>query len=805
MRTLFLTLLCFFSTMMIHAQGMSIVVSDEQEAALSNATVELWRSSDSMLVKAQVSDSSGKAVFGDLKQGSYYFRISRIGFLTRTTIPFQFSNDAQAHHVVRLTPTGGKLSTIRVEAQKPFIELKADKTVVHPEAWISNAGATAMEALEKMPGVTIDKDGNISLKGKQGVLVMIDGKPTYLGAAELSSYLSGMSASQISEVELMDQPPAGYDAAGNAGIINIRLKKNRQSGFNGSISLSAGHGRYPKTNDAVQLNYREGRVNVFLNYSFNYNRYLTSIYALRTYYAPDDHTVTGILEQPSEISGDAFTHSLRTGIDYTLNKKTTLGLTWTGNYLIRGSDGNNPALWKNAQGVTDSVVLTGSHNNTDWKSGGVNLNLRHEFSPGREITADLDALGYRMRTDQLFENVRSGPSGYAEASKGEIPASIGILSAKADYHAQLKKNTRFDAGWKSSAIHTDNLAAYYFAGGGNWIDDLGKSNHFLYDESLHALYGSINQVAGRWTMQGGLRYESTHYDAEQLGNAVNKDSSFSRSYNSLFPSAMVSFQADSSNGFSFSAGRRIDRPAFQKLNPFLFIINKYTYQQGNPYFRPQYTWNMQVSHAYREKIITTLSYSITNDYFSQIFLADAAGIITYTEGNLGKLHNLGLSVSMQLSPARWWSFSGQGSVNHKEFDGMVTRFYQASVTQASFSLNNQFRFGKGWAAELSGFYLSGSQQDLQEVLEPSGQLSAGLSRSLWKNKGTLRLAMRDIFHTQWMKGLTQFNHATEYFLLTRDTRVVNVSFSYRFGKASKSQRRSEGAATEEAQRAGSGG
>jgi hypothetical protein len=289
-----------------------------------------------------------------------------------------------------------------------------------------------------------------------------------------------------------------------------------------------------------------------------------------------------------------------------------------------------------------------------------------------------------------------------------------------------------------------------------------------------------------------------------LGNAVVKDSSFSRSYNSLFPSFFTAFEADSNNSFSLSAGRRIDRPPFQKLNPFLFIINKYTYQQGNPFYRPQYTWNMELTHNYKGRLMTSLSYSITRDFFSQVFPVDRNGIVIYTEGNLKKLQNFGLSVGTQLAPASWWSLSAQAILNHKRMDGFVEKNYKTAITQANFNLNSQFRFKKGWSGELSGFYTSKSQNDIQEIVDPAGQLSIGVSKSVLKSQGTVKLAARDIFYTQWMKGLTHFRDATEYFKLTRDTRVLALSFAWRFGNVFKTQRRSEGAAGDEIQRVGNG-
>jgi hypothetical protein len=560
---------------------------------------------------------------------------------------------------------------------------------------------------------------------------------------------------------------------------------------------------YPKNNNALQLNYRSGKWNFFTNYNLNLNRYFTKIYAFRRYFDTDGKTVISQLEQPSMLRGKGETHSLRAGADYSVNAKTNLGIMLSGLSLSRKGSGNSHAGWMDGNRQTDSLIQTFSKSTNQWQNAGVNLNMRHTFTASHELTADVDFINYRIGGNQYFENVGVHPSVYTEASRAELPSKIRILSAKADYTAQWK-SVKMETGWKSSIVKTDNLAQYEMFELGSWGPDLGRSNHFLYTENIHAVYGNAETRLGKWSFQGGLRYERTNYDAHQLGNAIVKDSAFSRSYHSLFPTFFASVAADSSNSFSISAGRRIDRPAFQKLNPFVFIINKYTYQQGNPYYQPQFTWNLELSHLYKDVLTTSLSYSITKDYFSQIFPLDSNGIVIYTEGNLGKLRNFGASVSLHLSPATWWTATTQAVLNHKRMEGVIGRQYFARVTQYQVNINNQFRFEKGWGGEISGFYVSRSQADIQEIVDPAGQLSAGISKQVWKNKGTLKLAVRDIFYTQWMKGNTVFEGADEYFKLTRDTRVLSLAFTWRFGKAFKTTRRSQGAAGSEIERVGNG-
>jgi iron complex outermembrane receptor protein len=767
----------------------------ESGEPLAGTTVELLRPADSSLIKVAVTDAAGNLRL-PLSSGAL-LRISRVGYATR----YHLLQEGKPELTVQLQPATASLSGVTITARRPLVQLAPGKTIVNVEAGITNAGTTVLEALEKMPGVTVDKDGNLSLKGRNGIQVMIDGRPTYLTGAELNSLLGGMSASAISQVELIDQPSARYDAAGKGGIINIRTKKTNQRGLYGSVSTAYGQGIYPKSNNSLQLNYRSGAWNLSLNYAFNYNRNFSRIDALRTYYAADETTVLSRFYQSSYFAGRSENHTVRVGVDYTVSLKTAIGLMITGVDIQRRGSADNPVQWTNAGGGIDSLLLTSTRNRTGWKNGGLNLNLRHTPSAGRELSIDLDLLDYRINTTQEVENRLRFPGTYLEANRAAVPNAIRIYSGRADYAVE-KGSWKVETGLKTVRTTTDNLSDFELLDT-TWKPDYGRSNHFLYNELIQAAYGSAQLKKGALTVQGGLRYEFTHFDARQLGNPVVKDSSFSRSYHSLFPTMMLTLAVDSNHSFSLSAGRRIDRPPFQQLNPFLSIINKYTYQRGNPFYRPQYTWNIELSHRYKEVLLTGLAYSRTTDFFSQVFPVDTSGIVIYTVGNLGKLQVLSLSVGTQLSPAPWWSLSAQAVLNHRIMEGVVARAYSVSVTQLNINLNNQFRFKKGWSAELTGFYSSRGRNDIQEIVDPAGQLSIGVARQVLQNKGTLRLAVRDIFYTQWMKGFTYFQQATEWFKLTRDTRVATLSFSYRFGKAFKATRRNSGA-REEMERVGNG-
>lgn len=762
-------------------------IFNEKKEPLDFVSVRILQKADSIRVFSTVSDSAGNLVLPDLKPGDYLLCVSRVDYEPACQdFIISATNTNTAPQILTIVLHASRqLSTVTVTAKKPPVQFLSDRTIIRVDASINNAGTTALEVLERSPGITLDKDGNISLKGRDQVLVMIDNKPSYLTGPELNALLQGMSSNDIETIELIDNPPARYDAAGNGGIINIRLKKNRQRGFNGNLSLSGAQGIYPKSNNALSLNHYSGKVNLYANYSMTINQNMLDMYALRSYYAEDDKTLLSTLEQPTFIQSIGKNHSLRTGLDYTLNKKTSVGIALAGTKIDRNGTGRGEASWKSVNSQPDSLIRTSNSNSTDWKNASVNVNLRHQFSAKQELTADLDWLGYQIKGSQGFKNIRTDNNPYTESFLGELPSKIRILSFKADHQLQLPKQYKLETGVKWAATSTNNKAAYTINKGGGWEEDLGKSNQFIYDEQIRAAYASLERKINRWWYQVGLRYEHTSYDAHQLGNTVIKDSAFSNQYGSLFPSLQASLELDSLNELSITMNKRIDRPPYQQLNPFVFIINKYTYQKGNPLMKPQFTYTIEVSHRFKNLLSTSISYSDTRDYFSQIFLSDSTGTFYYSEGNLGRRKILGFSVSFSEQLFPFWNFSTQADLQHKKLKGFVWKPLEASITQLSISVNNQFKLGKGWAMEASGYWISRSQADIQEIVEPTGQVGIGISKQVVKNKGSLKLTARDIFYTQNMEGFTIFNQATEYFRLQRDTRVVNLAFSWRFGKQSK--------------------
>lgn len=778
----------------------------ENRSILYDASVSLLNK-DSLVVKSSFTDASGNAAFNNLSAGNYILRVRLLGFKDYNAAIDLVSTNEEVHTVVMVSDQI-VLQDVTVTSKKPLIQFLPDKTVINVEASITNAGTTVMDVLEKSPGITVGRDGTINMKGKPQVMVLIDGKQTQLSGSELQAYLSGLSSSQIETIELIDNPGAKYDASGNAGIINIRTKTIKQRGFNGSLSVSAGQGFYSKSNNSVNLNYRNGKFNVYANYGTRLGYEKMNLYALRKYLDKNGNDSL-LLEQPNFTKTKITSHNLKTGVDFFAGRKTTIGAAFTGNITDRAVRSESSIDWMTPDYEIDSTIRTWGTRNINFQRAGVNLNARHTIDENTEIVADVDFIKFNISSDQYFQTQLNAAGSTVQATKGDLPSELKIFTAKFDYSKRIKK-LLLEAGLKTARTNTDNLTQYYFNDGNIWHDDLSRSNHFLYDERIHSAYGSIDAEKGKWHWRAGLRYELTNYKANQLGNTVIKDSAFQNKYGSLFPSGFASYNIDSNNSVTLRFGRRIDRPQFQNLNPFLVTLNKYTFEGGNPFIKPQYTWNIEMIHTYKQMLSTAVSYSYLKDYFSQIFIIDSnssnvnKNIIIYTRGNVGTFHNIGLTVSFQIPVTKWWNLTSVAIYNHKIIKGVIWEPIKVAVHQVNFSLNNQFKFKKGWAAELSGYYLSNSQIDLQESLTPQGELGAGLSKQILKTKGTLRLNIRDMFYTQNYSGYSKFQNSDEPFTVKWDSRVVRLTFNWRFGKAMKAIKRSGGGADDETNRVGTG-
>lgn len=780
------------------------------------ASISLLKAGDSSLVKVSVTDKDGNFSFENVKEGRYLVLASSIGHAATYSPVLTMSNDpvTVSAGILQLVPINKNLKEVVITSKKPLIERKLDRTIVNVEASVTNAGNTALEVLEKSPGVTVDKDGNISLKGKQGVAIYIDGRPSYLSGPDLANLLRSMTASQLEQIEIMTNPPAKYDAAGNSGVINIKTKKNKLFGYNGSITTGYTQGRYARFNDAVNFNYRNKKINLFTNLNFNRNHRGENLYITRNFRESSTKDIKSIFDQRSDMENQNYYYTAKIGADYSVSKKTTVGIVLNGYY--------NPSNWQSSTNTLiydPNMVLTNqttafSTNTEKWKNFSGNFNFRTVIdSAGQEITSDLDYIQYKATSTQpltssYYDNM--GNFQRSDVLNGNLPTDIKIYSGKIDYSLPLKKGAKFEAGIKSSYVKTDNNAQYDSLKAGYNVLDSGRSNHFIYDENINAAYVNYSRPLGKkWSAQLGLRLENTNANGLSKGYAYNTSTNrfeytekkFNRSYTQLFPTVYIQYSANEKNQFVLNYGRRIERPNYEDMNPFVHFLDRYTFEQGNPNLSPQFAHNIELSHTYHNFLTTTVNYSKTTDIMQQVLEQNEASNETFIKkANIASSRQYGLEISAHKDITKWWSGSIYSNVYNNHFTGVVNNEHiSIGITTFMAQVQQQFKFGKGWTGEISGFYRT---KGLEGVIfiEPIVQVNAGFSKQVLKNKGSFKLNFTDIFAGSVFKGYSKYGTVDARFKDVNDRRAVSLTFSYRFSKGklkANSGKRSGGASDEQ--------
>jgi len=786
-------------------------VVDGSTKIIESATITLLRAKDSSVAKMSVADKSGKYVFEEIAEGKYLVSISAVGHQKGYSETFEISsaNSSVVLKTIDLVPQATSLGGVSVTAKKPLIEQKPGKTVINVDASPTNAGLNVLELLEKSPGVSVDNDGNISIKGKQGVLILIDGKQTYMSGADLANLLKNMPSSSLEQLEIMTNPPAKYDASGNSGIINIKTKKNVIKGMNGSLTLGYTQGIYGRTNNGINLNYRNNKVNIFGNYNGGTWEGYNNLNINRNFYK--NGVLNGSADQVSRPHFKGVYHGIKAGTDYYFSKKDIIGFVVNANFNNGNEDPVSNSNLRDAAGNIETRFKSQNDNRRVFNGLTSNVNYKHTFdSTGREITADLDYASYnnKNQTQLLTEsfdasNVKTGED---VILRGTIPSMIDIYTGKVDYVHPFKNGLKLEAGVKTSYVKTNNQVDYLRSVG--WIDwqaDTNRSNHFIYTENINAAYAIFSKTINKkWNLIAGLRVENTNAKGHQMQN----DSSFIRHYTNLFPNIGVGYDMNEKNQFNFSYSRRIMRPNYDALNPFIFYLDSLTYGQGNPYLQPQFTNNFEISHTFRRFLTTTINYTQTDDIITELLKQNTEKKITYqTRENFNKMKQFGAAVMANFPVRKWWNTNIYLNVFNNHYSGIYDlKPVDVQFTAFMGNMNNTFTLGKkGWTAELSGWYRSKTTEGLL-VANPMWAVNSAISKQILKKKGTVKLGIRDIFWTQAFSGYARYADVDVNVSSKRDSRQFNLTFTYRFGKTNIAPaRRKTGGATDEQNRVSTGG
>ncbi|HVS92715.1 MAG TPA: outer membrane beta-barrel family protein [Mucilaginibacter sp.] len=755
---------------------------DEQGKPMMYATVSLVNAQDSAVVKGAISNEQGIYTFDHVKNGKYIVRASSIGYEKALSQPFSLNQSKEDVNLPQLNmkPNAHSLGSVTVTAAKPLIERKTDRVVMNVENSVLAAGNSAMDILERAPGVEVDKDDNISLKGKQGVTVMINDKLTYLTSAQLATLLRSTDGNTIQSIEIISNPSAKYDAAGNSGIINIKLKKNKQTGTNGSITTGVGYGAYWKDNQTLQLNHKDGNLNVFGTFSHNDNKRIQNI-GIKRVITDSVGGVTYFRQTAPLIEAD-HNNSYRLGADYDLSSKNTIGFLINGYFNSELDAINNHTYIGPNFTKADSTLHTVSAMHQTYHNFAVNLNDTYKIdTAGQQLNIDLDYSKFNNNALSQYITdyfMADGSIQHPESFLGNLtPSVIDIHTAKADYSNPLTKTLKMEAGIKLSDVKTDNNLTEKTIEADPYV----STNHFIYDEKIDAAYINFNKNYKNFSVQAGLRAEYTSSLAK--GDSANVVSSIPRHYLDLFPSLFLDQTINDKNEINFSYSRRIDRPQYDNLNPFVFHLDPYTYQKGNPYLQPQYTNNFELNYTYNKNITLTLGYSHTANVITEVPGTDPATKVAFiTQANLQEQNAWNVNLYAPYSITKWW----EGNINATGFYlGFKSNNLEGGNLdrgQWAYNLRTTQTFTpvSGYKFELTGHYQSDLTYGLYDV-KPRYSIDAGLSHSFDHKKLNVKLAVNDIFNT--LRNDVNSNYQSTVLFITqkRESRITRLTLTYNFG------------------------
>jgi len=821
MRTLSILVVLQILTLSILGQGPAGRISGRVEETggkkMDAVSVSLLKTKDSITTKVTITDKTGQFTFENIAPGKYILSVSHIGYANWYSQPLELtaSKLSLSVNTILLKPSDVSLDQVTVVGQRPLIENKIDKTVVNVDASATNSGLTALEVLEKSPGVMVDNDGSISLKGKQGVIIMIDGKPTYLSAQDLTNYLKNMPASQLDQIEIMTQPPAKYDAAGNSGIINLTTKKNKNNGFNASVTATAIIARYFKSPNSLNFNWRQGKFNVYGNYGYAWWEGFNDVHSNNSLRenagaAFDRYTIQHTYGRYSDRG-----HTFRAGVDYFADKKTTIGFAVNGTVDKQWFTSESTTQFYDSLHNYVQYNVAQSLNTTPETHVGFNGNITHKLDQkGSELSVDADYIFYHtpgtVYSNNYLYDANNSPSDAPYLLNGLLPSLIDIFSIKSDYKKVINNNITFEAGVKSSYVKTDNNAIYtlYDNTAKAWESDTAISNHFIYKENINAAYVNWRQTIKKFSLQIGLRAEQTNTNGDQ----TVKDIRFKKNYVQFFPTTYFTYKTNDNNTFGVSFGRRIERPSYQSLNPFRFQLDRYTFDQGNPDLQPQFSNNVEVSYNYKGELNVSANYTRTTDIMSDAVISfkepGDSNYTTYTTTqNIASERNIGLAVNYSRQFTKAWRLNVFFNVYNRRYLGVVdSTNVDISYTSFNASFNTQYNFKKGWTGEVSGFYYARDYVSGVRLADGRGMFSLGTSKQVLNGKGSVKLNLRDPFYLMSFASHTDLNKGLTYSHGIWDNRRIILSMVYRFGRTTgnQPQRRNSGA-NDEQNRVGGGG
>lgn len=760
-------ILSFFLFSSIIAQHkVTGIAQDAENNPLEFANVMLLSPTDSSLVALEMTEADGSFEMKDIEKGSYLLQISSMGYDDHTSEEITIEGDLDLG-ITNISKSDIELSAVEVRYKKPLLEQKGGTLIVNvANSIIANSGS-AESVLKRVPGVMII-NGKITMAGRTGVNIMIDGRPTQY--MDLESLLKDLPSDAIERIEVMSQPDARFDAQGDSGIINIILKKNIKLGMNGSAYVGAGYGDVWRFRAGTSLNYRNEKFNFSNNLSFNRN---SSVDYMKIVRNVNDDVYTQNSEDPYKPLG----LYLKSGLDYYLSEKHTIG---TGLTLFGGindkTDNNTTTI--DFGDETLPVVLINTTNDLYRTTGFISTDSYYQFdidTSGQKLSVDLGYFKYTRQADNDIMSISE--EGFDERRKQSKPSESDIWAVKADYAKPIMKDMKIETGIKYSYSKVDNDLQSSILQNGVYVPDANLSNHFIYTENLKAAYLKWSYSIKKMSFEAGVRFE----DTQASGYSVTLDSTTNNNTRRFFPSMSISGPFSKKLGWVTAYSHRINRANFGELNPFVYYIDPFTSERGNPFLKPELTHSVKLSLTYEKQPFFNLEYRKTTNEIQLLTEQDnETGIAAGYSDNLNNFERFGTSLFFPTEFVKGMSGYGGVMVNYDRYitDGRYEEFNQ-SVWNATAFLNINHEITKNFSAEINGWYTSRSIEGVM-IAKPLYGIDAGLQFKFLDEKARLNLSVDNILYKPWRADI-QYNDLDAYVQSDWEHPVVNLRFSYRFG------------------------
>ncbi len=758
---------------LLYSQTISGTVEDASMQPVPYANIIL-KDTNQKLIKAGISNDKGAFTLKGITNDTYQLTISSIGFVSYNKT-LTFSNNSLALGAITLEQNTEALEEVTVTSKKPIVEVQPDKTVFNVAETITSSGNNSLDVLRKAPGVRVDNNDDIIVEGKNGVLIYIDDRQSFLQGDDLTTFLQSLQADEIESIEIITQPSSKYDAAGNAGIINIRLKREKGLGTVGSFTNTLTYGDFLRNSSQLGITTKTKEWTFNANYS---NFIGTSTNFINLYRIQGDN----IFDARSESENDVTNHNIRTSTEYIINPKNTIEASANLSLRDASSETNSrtPIIQRDT-GVIDSILLAPNSNKNETLNLNTNINYRYKDTVGRSLLIDLNYGRYqrtRFNNQPNFYITSEGDPLNENITAQDTPIDIDIYVTKADYEQKLGKGT-LSLGSKLSFIKTDNTFDFFTVQNGMRSLDQNRSNTFTYDERVTAAYVNYNFGINKLKIQTGLRMENTDSRGDLNATRQNDNKTVQRNYTDWFPSGGLTYQVSQNHSLALLYSRRIQRPNYQALNPFEFQLDELSFRRGNPFLQPQYTDNIKLSHTYKYTLTTSLSYSFINDFFAQVTEAEGENRNFINTRNVANQEVINLSVSYPKKINDWWSIYMSGYIFYSDFKPTDPSFIAVDQTTYGGYAQSTFTLAKGLTFELSGWYSSPSIWGGTYSTESLGSLNIGIQKK-WDH-WTVKLAGNDILYTIPWRGTTQFGDLFIDGNGGSDSRTIQCYISYSFG------------------------